>query len=265
MINFLMGYGSLTVELSRLLKMRFTNKDILNKSKIGKSLVKVLEYHNRGQIQLRDLEIAMLQLLAKQLKNIEDYDTNLLKGFRRQIHRNNTWEQYFGIRMEINIAASLINKNAKFDKAESPDFIIHRKGDVYIECGSIHIAKPNDDFLRKKISSVISKKSNKSYCNSTTALCVDTTNIFFHSALRKDFFTTDVLKGYTKDTLKNVKSEFGSVILFAYMLNQNLNRYESNYLRIDNKNIDEELMKLLNDFFPLGKHTVDITAIPEQG
>lgn len=267
MLNFLVDYGCVALELGRLLAMRFgyPYTSAGSRSQIGKVLVDVLQYDNQDRHDSRDLELIKLKFLVKQLKTIEEYDINLLKAFRRQMHRSHSWSSYFGLRMEINIASALINKNVKFTKGESPDFTIHKERDVYLECGSIHLTRSKEDFLRKKLSSVISNKSNKSYCNPATALCVDITNIFFHSAVKGDFFTKDTIKGHTKDALINTESELGSVLLFAYMLNQNLNKYESTYLRVDNENVDGELMKFINDFYPLGRHTVDITAIPKQG
>lgn len=244
--------------------MRFIDGNISSKSPIGKSLRKLVDYHNKGKYLLRDHEFGKIAMLVKNLKGIEGYDVNLLEEFKKQMSGSITRDTYFGIRFEINIAASLIRKNIKFTKAGSPDFSVHEENkDVFIECGSAHLSKPKFVDIKYKIGSVINVKSSKVYCNPTTALFIDVTNIYYSSLINKIVLEQNEVKEYVKNILEPTK--FGNVTLFTYILNKDLNRFESDYVRIDNNNIDEALLNFLNECYPLGNHTVYSFSIPSEG
>ena len=73
----------------------------------------------------------------------------------------------------------------------------------------------------------------------------------------------DEIREYVKDAMKLIK--FGNVTLFTYILNKELNRFESVYIRVDNGNIDETFLNFLNEHYPVGEHTVNQFAIPSEG
>lgn len=68
------------------------------------------------------------------------------------------------------------------------------------------------------------------------------------------------MKEYVSNILKNVN--FGSVLIFVYILNKELRRYELNYIRVDNKNIDPTLRMFLDDCYPIKGHKVHDFALP---
>jgi len=209
MIDFMISYGSLVIELNKLLGIRFINGNVSSKSPIGQSLRRIIEYHNRGEYLQRDYELSKIAILVKHLKEIAEYDINLLKAFKKQIHRSSTYDEYFGVRFEINIAASLIRKNIKFTKAESPDFIIHKKSkNIFIECGSAHLSKPKLGDIKYKIRSVINKKSSKPYCTLATALFIDITNIYYNSLLNEILIERDEIREYVKNVLEHTLYKF---------------------------------------------------------
>jgi len=234
------------------------------KTPIGESVLMIGVYHNKGDYDNRDVEIAKLGLLVQQLQRIEKYDKNLLKEFKKKIYEvRKNWELYFGVRMEINAAASLIKENVKFVKTESPDFTIPDKS-TYIECGSIHVAETHSVNIVDKIRSVIVEKSRKPYCNPATALFLDTTNVDFHCLKESTVTTDEEIKKIVDNILENTKSRFGSVLLFSYFMTMSKD-FHSGYLRIDNSTIDKALLKFLDEYYPISGFWTGPGWTPAQG
>ncbi len=239
-----------------MLGIRFTPGSIAARSPIGQSLNRVLKYHNQKNISLRDYELGKTALLVKELKIIEQHDSELLATFKKQLHTNLSFDKYFGFRMEIHTAAVLILKKVEFTKTESPDFTIHTEDrDVFIECGSAHLSKPKTQDVKYKIGSVISQKSKKPYCGPATALFIDYTNIY-HNILKNDSqFKTDEINEYLKNALKTTK--FGNITLTSYVAIEDTKRFAGMYIRVDNQNIDKSLLNTLDKSHPHGKYTID--------
>lgn len=264
MIDFMMTFGTLVVELHGLLGMRFIKGNVSDNSQIGQSLQRIIDFNNFGNYFQRDNELIKMTLLVKHLKEIEGYDLDLLKVFKKQLYKCDTHNKYFGVRFEINIAASLIRKNVIFTKDESPDFVVH-SGDrqIFIECGSAHLSKPKPGDVIYKICSVINKKSRKPYCNPATALFIDITNIFYNSLINEILPEKDEIKEHIRENLCSIP--FGAVILFTYIYNKELNRFESVYIRVDNECIDKILLNFLNEFYPFDEHKIYRYAVPSNG
>lgn len=261
MINFMMTFGTLVVELHRLLGMRFIKGNISDNSQVGQSLQRIVDFNNTGNYYQRDHELIKMTLLVKHLKEIERYDLDLLKIFKKQLYKCDARDKYFGVRFEINIAASLIRKNVIFTKDESPDFRVHKgDGQIFVECGSAHLSKPKPGDVKYKICSVINKKSRKPYCNPVTALFIDITNIIYNNLINAILPEKSEIKEHIKETLFSIP--FGAVILFTYIHNKELNRFESVYIRIDNECIDKTLLNFLNEFYPLDEHKIHRYAVP---
>src|SRR3990167_458990 len=100
----LVDYINYVVELSRLLDMHFLwdgygYSSIGAETLVGKSVVGVMDYHNQGNYDYRDVEIAKLGLLVQQLQRVEIYSKKLLKRFKDEIYKtSHNWETYFGVR-----------------------------------------------------------------------------------------------------------------------------------------------------------------------
>ena len=265
MLGFLISYGVLVNNLSRLLEMRFTPGETGNDSPVGKSLRKVLDYHNRGEYSRRDHELAKMQLLTKHLGAIGHHDHHMLGQFAKQLRDSHGWDQYFGARLEINVAASLIRKGVTFRKREHPDFAILNTNDVCIECASTHMNIPKTYDGKYNISRVIRAKSAKPYCNARAALFIDVTNLLYNDATNQIFFAKAELAAYVTKLLQQHRSQFGSVVLFTYMINKVLNRFESNYMRVDNTSLAPSLLFFLDQCYPHGNHVVDDFAYPNYG
>ncbi len=258
-LDFMPQYIYVTVKLSELPNTQFIEeKDF--ETPIGEALKNILWYHDNGRHKERDYEIARLNLLVKHLEEIKQHDENMLNSFRSKINRDDA--NYYGFRFEVATAASLIRKKVNFEKTETPDFkIIYGNHEIFIECTSRHLDKPKSrDY---KIKSAILEKSEKSYCLPNTTLFIDITNIYHHSWLKGQLIQSGQLREYVISLLESIK--FGSVVLFVFILNKDLNRLELNYLRIDGYQTDLALKKFLDYYYPLGNHIVYDFVIPKRG
>jgi hypothetical protein len=65
------------------------------------------------------------------------------------------------------------------------------------------------------------------------------------------------------DCLKEIT--FSNITLFSNMLNNDLERFESTYLRVDSEAIDGNLVLFLDDHYPISSHFVHNPAIPSEG
>jgi len=262
---FLVSYGALTVSMSEMLGMRFTPGSPAQESPVGASLKATLRYHNEGKYELRDTEMAKLALFERHLLTIKARP-DVLRVFAQRMRSPDAWNQYFGTRLEVNIAASLLRKGVEFEKTEPPDFTIHWHGNqLLLECGSAHLTERKDTDVRYKLDSVIHEKSAKPYCCPAAALCIDGTNILFSAAYNDVAWTKAELVQYIRCSLRRHSSAFGSVLVFTYIIDRNRRRFESNYLRIDNAAPDVALVSFLDEFYPRGEHHVDSWAYPNYG
>ncbi len=105
---FLIQFGILVRELNRLLGVRFQPGYASNDTPIGRSLEGVLRFHNSGECERRDFELARLTLFVKDLQEIEASNHDLFHDFKKKLKRDSSSDKFFGLRFEINIAASLI-------------------------------------------------------------------------------------------------------------------------------------------------------------
>ena len=110
-------------ELNKLLGKNFMNLNRNAQHPLRQSLARVLEFHRHDDYFNRDYENSAISLLVKNLKEIEVHDRKLLKILRKTLMKSND-DTYFGIRLEISVAASLIRNNVPFNKTEQPDFIL---------------------------------------------------------------------------------------------------------------------------------------------
>ena len=262
---FLLNYGNIVVELSRLLNTKFITKEDFEKP-IGRALKDIFYYHNAGLCSFRDYELARLIMLVKHLQHIERYDPMLLQKFREKINVSDS--DYYGFRFEVAIASSLIKKGMQFTHPDPPDFRIAYDGStICIECASRHVSqdryhKPLDIVL--EIKRVINRKSRRRYDIPRCALFIDITNLYYLAHLKGQINQLRTIKEFIREVLEK-ESNFGSILLFVYIMNKAKNRFELNNIRIDNKKIDQTLKDFLDKFYPIGKYGVLNFVIPERG
>jgi len=261
--QFLMNYGSVIVELSRLTGMRFINPSRKSEKPIEQFVRRTLDFHNQKKYDLRDFEFAKIKLLVKNLQEIEKYDKTLLAKINKQLLNSLNENEYYGTRFEISITASLIRKGIDFTKTESPDFTINAKRKIFIECTSSHLTVRKTGDVKYKIKGTINFKSCKKYCNPETALFVDVTNLYYHSLLNEIDLEKKDVHNYAKRVLQGTK--FGGIVFFVYLQNFKLDRYEQNYVRVDNDCMNAVLRDFLDRHYPFGNKHVDTHRIPKVG
>jgi hypothetical protein len=259
MFEFLNQLTGLVIELNRLLGTRFIPGHPSNDSAIGKSVLGIYRLHNAGNFEHRDYEILKLTFFVKHLKEIEVSKPELLRYFKKELRRTGSTDSFFGLRFEVNIAASLIRHSVKFTKRESPDFSINNTP-LAIECSSVRIRgndrKPDYNY---KLASCIREKEGKGYHDLDTVLAIDVTNIAYNA----DTLVTEEMRSVIVKSV--AEKSFGSVLLFYYMLNRKPNQIESVYIRVDHPSISEELRTFLHVHFPYGQHEISDYSIPYEG
>lgn len=263
MIEFILRFGSVVSGLGELLGFKFIEGNHYSQTYLGQWTRRVLLHHNAGHYKERDLDLTTLVMLRKHLEEIQAHDPNLFAGFKRELRKCMEADNYFGLRMEINTAASLIRKGANFLKRESPDFAVTLpNGKAFVECGSAHFTKPKGYNVAAKLAANILGKCQKPYANPATARFMDTTNIFSADPRAYEDHL-EHLKDHVRSCLPSDK--YGSVLLFTYLQNADTNRFESAYVRADGDAIDPVLSSFLDAFYPTGFHSVDRYVFPTHG
>lgn len=265
MIDFLVAYSKVTVSLSNLLGMKFVPDSPDNDTAIGRTLDAIFHYHNSGDARARDLQLNRMALLAKNLMEIQAFDTSLFEDFKKTILSSRNVDNFFGIRFEIKIAATLIRSTIPFRKSEAPDFLIDTHfGKAAIECTSARIRNQRQDHdLRYKIVSSIRGKSNKEYSNLHTALFLDVTNLVYTTLDAGESLAKLLDRQHLFRRLSEF--DFGNLTVFTYLSDSERGGIESAYTRIDHPEIDRALTALLDSSFPFGALPLNEFAVPEEG
>lgn len=262
--KFLRNYAVAVSELSRLLKTRFTPKRP-GATALGQSLAQIMMLHLAGEYVGRDIEFVRVKFLVTQLQRIEGVEPAILRKLVKPLKVARNIDRFYGIRFEVNIAATLIRNEIQFDKQETPDFRVHwRAIQLGIECAGLHIrkAKEREDYLYK-IDSKIFEKEKQSYCNNQTGLFLDITNLAYHAYARGVTWTKEQLRHRVSDSVAN--SSFGSVTCFTYLFNADLDRFQSSYVRVDHPRISDDLRAFMDRVFPVGQEHVEQAIVLEEG
>jgi hypothetical protein len=127
--------SSLRAALTRMLGVSIDNQ----KRPIARSLRNALNHLNAGQIRLAEFHFLRLIGLANNLLALQSARPDLFQHFSKTLGACTRSEQYYGLRFELQTAASLVGRRIDFQKTESPDFTVtHQTQTVHIECGSTH-------------------------------------------------------------------------------------------------------------------------------
>lgn len=215
------------------------------------SISSALEKNASGDDSGAFYEAIKLQFLLKHIREIKQATPEIFSDFRSQLLVCSSPDNYYGLRMEIYTAASLIRHGVFFSKRESPDFQIEYKShNIHIECTSAHVNDYDGRDLFYKISSAIKKKSNKPYANKSTALFVDATNILHGHYLSRRSFDAINLRTEVNSRIKSCA--FSWVVVFFYFYNNDFSRFESGYTNIPFDGAADNLVEFIQDFYPVG-------------
>jgi hypothetical protein len=101
--------------LNRVLKASYVvGKDKL-RGPIGKMIAMVHQLHFEGNRYARDWEAFRIGIFAMQMENISRVNPSLFASFRRSLRKLST-NEYFGFRLEVQIAMMLLEVQIAFTK-----------------------------------------------------------------------------------------------------------------------------------------------------
>lgn len=261
--KFMIGFGSVVSELSRLTGLTFINTRPSSPKPIDRSLRLILDLHSKRQYQRRDFMLAKVALLAKNLQDIEKNDKVLFEKCKRQLLKSQNDNEYYGARFEISVTSALVyhklNNNIDFIKQNAPDFQVKlNDGTIYLECTTAHIVSKKHD-VYEKLGEIISVKGTKRYCNPKTALLVDVTNILCHH-INEPSFTFERFENNLRQALE--QTNFGSILWFFFFADNK--GYMQRLFRIDSTKIDPLLTAILDVLSPIDGE-IDPKWIPQEG
>ena len=188
-----------------------------------------------------------VKMLVQGLKRIEQHGLTLLDNFADMLRDSNE-DNYYGDRLELQVASLLISKNIVFTKSESPDFLITWKNQaVGFECTSVHYqtTRPSHRTLQEKIRKAINVKAKKSYAGKNTAVFMDITNVHSFSTDDDNLLGDPVsLKNYLGNKLR--RTNYGSIVAFTYIYENTPSLSWTLASRVDSPSIDPGLSDFLN-------------------
>ena len=266
MFSFLTDYAKVVVELSRLLDLQFVQSSPGLDTRVGKAITGVLVYWNRQEQEKARWELHRLAFLVKHLAEVEAYDKALFELFKKQFRSGKLGRDgYFGLRFEVNIAASLIRKRLQPKKRESPDFEVAFAPEIiYIECGSTHSSPGKEADFWQKLGVAMDEKQRKPYAGQGTCLFLDITNVYSTTLSKGRLPDYDFMKRELGRMLELARPGYGSVILFMIIFNKERNGIESDYIRVDSRTATKTLVQFLDSTFPVSYHTVADYALPSE-
>ena len=263
--RFLPAFAAVASGVSRLLDMKFVPGSPDQSTFIGTALQSILQLNNEGKLAARDVQLNRMAMLAKHLKEVADANPSLFDDFRERLRAVANLDEFFGVRFELNIAATLCRHQISFHKTESPDFLIDSdQNQIGIECTSVRLRKPTDkqDF-RYKLHSKLREKSQMPYASTSTALFVDITNVMYHTVQAGG--NLNGLLNRTAAAHIAEASPFGNLGIFAYFTIPKEGGIHSSYIRLDKSTIAPPLRDFLNLCFPFGSLPVGAIFVPEEG
>jgi hypothetical protein len=242
--EFLINLATTGKKLERLTGLRFDRGSPDRNTPIGRSLLRALRYHSRGQWTFRSIEYQQLRRLLLELQIVERGDPLILSEVRKRLRRQPLMSQYIGLREEIAVAAYLIDHSIPFRKGDSPDFTIEVGGhELYMECASTHVQTTQLSDLYLKVARAIGGKGRKPYASRRGMISMDVTNIHFHMSSRG----TPVSRERLQETAKRAidQTHWGAIVLTAGVFNEDTNQYVVGYYRADADAIDPALHAFL--------------------
>jgi hypothetical protein len=223
-------------------------------------LIAARMYYAMGNFPDARRRAAYAKFAIEDLERIKDHDRDLLQQFKRKL-RQASLQNYFGLRLEIRIAAKLITDKIPFKKSEAPDFKLEdvtRWPGVGIECTSAHLdlecTKRPVDVLYKVIRAIESKTEDR-YATPLTIVAVDTSNLLFHEGheeCSKILADKDMSKAHLQGPVD--ASVFQSALYYTYASESLKDGARTDYLRvrIDRKGIDARCKDFLDLEWPFG-------------
>lgn len=255
--SYLVMAGSVAGSLSSILATDFSShrfRDLPHVRRINNLVSKWFQ----GDIGSAWQDIYLLEYFEKHLREIEGARPEVLQVFRREFRRAKLESQFFGLRFEAYVAASLLRKGIGFAKTESPDFTLEGIS-CCIECTTTRVDDETSKNLSYKVTSAIRKKADSASHRSDCVLFIDVTNLLHTSLLA----TANTIREETRLALSG--TDFGAAVLFAHMFDSGRGRVQTVYFREDNYTVGGGLLRFLDDFYPVSKNRSYAFSFPPGG
>lgn len=210
-----------------------------------------------------------VKMLRNNLRCIAEYDAAMLKKFQKRL-QDPDYNNYFGTRLEVMIAANLIRKDLNFklipssNKHQSPDFEVCWEGcKLFVECTNSHYALAVTSTFdpRKKLEFSINEKAKKAYAGTKTALFLDFTDVHSHSTDDNHLLQKpDYFSKFSRSV--EGAGKFGSILAFTYSFDDEKEIYSYSYIREDTEKADGNLLSFLDAHFPKTGIVLSNSLIP---
>lgn len=207
-----------------------------------------------------------LEKLRDDLEILENENKRLYNSLISKWENGRKYENYLGIRFEIEIAAEFTREGIDFQEVDPPDFCISTCG-AQMELTTIRSEEnntaPEEINFRSSLREKIRNKLN-SYTDieeSKAVLLVDVTNLFAHAINRgcAPELSSEIEYAFNEFNLKN----WGSLIIVNHAGDKN-NNFRSYHVRADSPNINSEVRTFLDTIFPIkGNHFEKKTILLE--
>lgn len=208
-------------------------------------------------------ELIQLRFFCDWLERLRSRRSEVYRELVSRLRTCGQADNYFSLRMEARMAASLAKKNVTFALQERPDLQVD--GGLGIECASAwpHDGKERDP--RLSVLSAIRKKARKGYATPRTAVAVEITRVMAHLLDRRAVGDQSDFTAFLTSELR--QSGFGSALLMSTAEFEDGVR--SIYRRVDLAGIDADLddadlESFMNAHFPFGDLRARVKFIPGQ-
>jgi hypothetical protein len=243
--DWLTTNGMITMELTRLI-----GHNVITGEPHPYALRVVNAVHdlrNRGLHRESATALMLARRLVADLREIEAHDPQLLEYLRQKLLSMRE-DDYVSFRFEASMAACLVRSKVGFQWPDHPDFLVEYQGhDLPIECTTARVTRPPKSGLEYKALSALRAKQKKGYATPASALCIDCSNLYFHSVRLWDRpLDIDDLTAKIQQAL--VAGGFGSVLIFFYVAEE-LDGHigvKQIFFRVDGHSIAPELRAFLD-------------------
>lgn len=240
----------LEVAARNCLDLEFFDQSSAYQTFVGSRFIWTDRMHEEGDLVGRNMELLKLELLFKNLEEVRSADPQVFTRVRRAINKSKSESAFFGARMEVFFAASLIRSGCKIRSQESPDYaLLDTLEGLYVESASAHITTSNTDIIQK-IRHVVRNKTRKPYADRQPLLMMDITNLLFVVAqARKPVSRQAFDKAVLVELLD---SGLGAALLFSYGFDDHISTIRASYMRVDSPTPDKKLVSFLDKHYPEG-------------
>ena len=214
------------------------------------------KYHDNRLIGLG--EATYVKFAIEDLEIVRQKKPDLFRHFKKELRRTSI-DNYYGLRLEIRIAASLTAKNTAFRKTETPDFVLTDLPSAGIECTSAHLNLQDTNEpsqVAYKVVRALEEKATFKYKTVNNILAIDVSNLLFHEGhetCTKSLADKDKAYPILREHVN--RSDFQSMLYFSYAWKAFEAKgvtLQSFYARIDKEGADQNIAGFLDSRFPRG-------------